>query len=176
MTAEQIARAVATGQLSAVEVAQASIDRVAATDARVNAFTSRSFERALAEARTIDARRARGEVLPPLAGVPYAVKNLFDVAGEVTLAGSKINRSHPPATQDAVLVAQMQAAGAVLVGSLNMDEYAYGFTTENSHEGPCHNPHDLARIAGGSSGGSGDPGAEWFFPGRYRRRAFSLRP
>ncbi len=154
-TAEQIVHAVATGQASAVEVAQAAIDRIEATDARVNAFTGKSYERALAEARTIDARRARGEVLPPLAGVPYAVKNLFDVAGEVTLAGSKINRDLPPAPHDAVLIAQMQAAGAVLLGSLNMDEYAYGFTTENTHAGPCHNPHDLSRIAGGSSGGSG---------------------
>jgi AtzE family amidohydrolase len=86
---------------------------------------------------------------------PHAVKNLFDIEGEVTLAGSKINRTHPPARADAFLVKQLQAAGAVLVGSLNMDEYAYGFTTENSHAGPCHNPHDLGRIAGGSSGGSG---------------------
>jgi amidase/aspartyl-tRNA(Asn)/glutamyl-tRNA(Gln) amidotransferase subunit A len=83
------------------------------------------------------------------------VKNLFDVEGEITLAGSKINRDHKPALADAVLVERMHAAGAVLVGGLNMDEYAYGFTTENTHYGPCHNPHDLARIAGGSSGGSG---------------------
>jgi len=150
-----LARAIAAGERSATEVLEASIDRIAATDDRVNAFTGRSYARARAEAAAVDARRARGEPLPALAGVPYAVKNLFDIDGEVTLAGAKINRGHPPASADAFLVQRMKAAGAVLVGSLNMDEYAYGFTTENTHFGPCHNPHDLARIAGGSSGGSG---------------------
>lgn len=139
----------------AIDNVEAAIARIEATDARVNAFTARTFERARAEAAAVDARRARGEPLGPLAGVPYAVKNLFDVQGLPTLAGSKINREHPPATQDAVLVQRLQAAGAVLLGALNMDEYAYGFTTENSHYGPAHNPHDLTRIAGGSSGGSG---------------------
>jgi AtzE family amidohydrolase len=151
----QLLRAIAGGEISAREALDASIARIEATDGSVNAFTGRSHERAAREAGTIDARRARGDVLPPLAGLPYAVKNLFDIEGEVTLAGSKINRTHPPARADAFLVKQLQAAGAVLVGSLNMDEYAYGFTTENSHAGPCHNPHDLGRIAGGSSGGSG---------------------
>jgi amidase/aspartyl-tRNA(Asn)/glutamyl-tRNA(Gln) amidotransferase subunit A len=82
------------------------------------------------------------------------VKNLFDVANLPTLAGSKIERSAAPARQDATLVRRLEAAGAVLVGTLNMDEYAYGFTTENSHEGATCNPHDLGCIAGGSSGGS----------------------
>jgi AtzE family amidohydrolase len=151
----QLAQAIAAGELSASEALAACIDRIEATDARVNAFTGKNYARARAEAAAIDRRRARGEALPPLAGVPYAVKNLFDIEGEVTLAGSKVNRGHPPAGADAFLVQRMQAAGAVLVGSLNMDEYAYGFTTENTHCGPCHNPHDLTRIAGGSSGGSG---------------------
>jgi AtzE family amidohydrolase len=151
----QFAQAIATGELSASEALAGCIARIEATDGRVNAFTGKSYTRARAEAAAIDQRRARGEILPPLAGVPYAVKNLFDIQGEVTLAGSKVNRTHAPATADAFLVQRMQAAGAVLVGSLNMDEYAYGFTTENTHYGPCHNPHDLTRIAGGSSGGSG---------------------
>jgi len=150
-----VVRAIATGELSAVEVLQVAIDRIEVTNARVNAFTGRSFSRARAEAAAVDAKRARGETLPTLAGLPYAVKNLYDIAGEVTLAGSTINRSNPPAGEDAVLVQHLQAAGAVLVGSLNMDEYAYGFTTENTHYGPCRNPHDGTRIAGGSSGGSG---------------------
>jgi len=154
-TTQQIARQVADGERSAVEVLEASIARIEAIDAQVNAFTHKGYLRARAEAGAIDARRARGEALPPLAGVPYAVKNLFDIQDEVTLAGSKINRSHAPARQDAFLVQRLQAAGAVLVGGLNMDEYAYGFTTENSHYGACHNPHDLQRTAGGSSGGSG---------------------
>ncbi|MBD0388498.1 MAG: AtzE family amidohydrolase, partial [Nostoc sp. C3-bin3] len=89
-----------------------------------------------------------------LAGVPFAVKNLFDIAGLTTLAGSKINAENPAATQDATAVAKLKQAGAVLVGALNMDEYAYGFVTENSHYGATHNPHDLQRVAGGSSGGS----------------------
>ena len=91
----------------------------------------------------------------PLAGVPFAVKNLIDVAGLPTLAGSKINRDHPPATTDAPLIARLEAAGAILVGALNMGEYAYDFTGENAHDGPSRNPHDTTRMTGGSSGGSG---------------------
>lgn len=148
-------QAIARGERSAAEVLEQSLARIEATDSRVNAFTGISHARARREAAAIDQRRARGEPLPPLAGLPYAVKNLFDIEGEVTLAGSRINRSHAPARADAVLVQRMRQAGAVLVGSLNMDEYAYGFTTENTHYGPTRNPHDLTRIAGGSSGGSG---------------------
>lgn len=141
--------------MNASQALEACIARIEATDGQVNAFTGKSYARARAEAADIDARRARGEALGTLAGVPYAVKNLFDIEGEVTLAGSRVNRGHPAASTDAFLVQRMKAAGAVLVGSLNMDEYAYGFTTENTHYGACHNPHDLTRIAGGSSGGSG---------------------
>jgi AtzE family amidohydrolase len=155
MSTFDIAQAIAAGELSAREVLEERIERIEATNAQVNAFTGKSYVRARAEADAVDAQRSRGAVLPPLAGVPYAVKNLFDIQGEITLAGSKVNRSHAPAAQDGFLVQQMRNAGAVLVGSLNMDEYAYGFTTENTHYGPCHNPHDLTRIAGGSSGGSG---------------------
>ncbi len=151
----ELARAIAAGAVSAREVVEASIARIEATNGQVNAFTGKSYVRARQEADRVDARRLRGEVLPPLAGVPYAVKNLFDIEGEVTLAGSIVNRTHAPAGEDAFLVARMRAAGALLLGSLNMDEYAYGFTTENTHYGPCHNPHDLSRVAGGSSGGSG---------------------
>ena len=149
------AAAIRAGEVSAVEVARAALDRIAAEDGRLNSFTTVTAERALAEAAAVDAARARGATLPPLAGVPYAVKNLFDLAGVVTVAGSKIEREKPPAAADAFLVGQMRAAGAVCVGALNMDEYAYGFTTENAHDGNCHNPHDLARSAGGSSGGCG---------------------
>jgi AtzE family amidohydrolase len=151
----ELAQAIREGEVSAAEATEASIVRIEQTDGAVNAFTGKTYSRARQEAAAVDAQRARGEVLAPLAGVPYAVKNLFDIRGEVTLAGSRINRSHAPAPQDAFLVSRLQAAGAVLMGSLNMDEYAYGFTTENTHYGPTHNPHDLTRIAGGSSGGSG---------------------
>ena len=154
--AARMAQAVRSGAVSARELLAASLARIAATDGLVNAFTLQTRARAMAEADAVDAQRARApQALGPLAGVPFAVKNLFDIEGEVTVAGSIVNRSHAPAEADAVLVQQMQSAGAVLVGALNMDEYAYGFTTENTHYGPCHNPHDLARISGGSSGGSG---------------------
>jgi amidase/aspartyl-tRNA(Asn)/glutamyl-tRNA(Gln) amidotransferase subunit A len=129
---------------------EAALARIAATDGRVNAFTAVLAERARARAQAVDARGLEG----PLAGLPFAVKNLFDLAGLPTLAGSRIERTAAPARRDALLVRRLEAAGAVCVGALNMDEYAYGFTTENSHAGPTRNPHDLARIAGGSSGGS----------------------
>lgn len=134
---------------------EAAITRVQSTEARVNAFTAHTFERARREAAAVDAQHAAGAQMGPLAGVPYAVKNLFDVQGLPTLAGSKINRENAPAAQDAVLVQHLQSAGAVLLGALNMDEYAYGFTTENTHYGPTHNPHRHGHVAGGSSGGSG---------------------
>lgn len=140
--------------ISAVERVEVAIGQIELTDGRVNAFTAKTYQRARREAAVIDQRRARGDSLSALAGVPFAVKNLFDIDGLTTLAGSKVNRDQPPAQADAVLVQRLQAAGAVLVGALNMDEYAYGFTTENQHYGPCHNPHDLSRIGGGSSGGS----------------------
>ena len=148
------AAAVRSGSLTATAATQGALERIAALDGKINAFTLVTRERALAEAAAIDARRAAGELLPPLAGVPYAVKNLFDIDGVTTLAGSKINRDLPPATRDCFLIERMQAAGAVLVGALNMDEYAFGFTTENTHYGATKNPHDTTRIAGGSSGGS----------------------
>jgi amidase/aspartyl-tRNA(Asn)/glutamyl-tRNA(Gln) amidotransferase subunit A len=151
----QLAQAIASGERSAREVLEATLQTIEATNPRVNAFIDNTHARARREADAVDALRQSGAVLPALAGVPYAVKNLFDVEGLVTLAGSKVNQGNPPAQADAVLVAQMQKAGAVLVGTLNMDEYAYGFTTENSHYGASHNPHNLTRTAGGSSGGSG---------------------
>lgn len=155
LSSAEITQGISKGSFSASEILQASLDRIEATDKKVNAFTAKHVDRAIQKAQSIDALRASGASLPPLAGVPFAVKNLFDVQGQVTLAGSIVNRHHVPAKQDAFLIQQMAAAGAVLVGSLNMDEFAYGFTTENTHYGPCRNPHDTTRISGGSSGGSG---------------------
>src|SRR5690606_25647518 len=154
LSLSRTAQAIASGERSATDVLEACIARIEATEARVNAFTGTRFDAARAQAGRIDSQRARGEPLGPLAGVPFAVKNLFDIAGEVTLAGSRVNRGDRPASADAVLVQRLQAAGAVLVGSLNMDEYAYGFTTENAHYGPTRNPRRLDCVAGGSSGGS----------------------
>ena len=153
-TGMEIVRAVHAGQMLAEEALAHCIARIESSEPQVNAFTDRCLERAQREARAIDRRRAAGEVLPPLAGLPYAVKNLFDIEGITTRAGSKVRNGEPPATEDAALVRRMRDAGAVLLGALNMDEFAYGFTTENSHHGPTRNPRDLTRIAGGSSGGS----------------------
>jgi AtzE family amidohydrolase len=158
--ATAMAAAVHEGRTTATELVAASLARIAATDARVRAFTDVVTERARRRASEIDARLAAAgprDALrtKPLLGVPFAVKNLFDIAGLRTLAGSAIERGAAPADRDGLLVRRLEAAGAVLVGALNMDEYAYGFTTENSHVGPTRNPHDLACTAGGSSGGSG---------------------
>jgi len=154
-SAGEIAGAVAAGRATAAAVVEAALARIAARDHAFNAFTAVVAERARARAHTIDAARAKGEPLGPLAGVPFAVKNLFDVAGLPTLAGSKINRARPPAPRDATLIERLEAAGGVLVGALNMGEYAYDFTGENVHDGPSRNPHDTTRMTGGSSGGSG---------------------
>ncbi|MDB5808258.1 MAG: AtzE family amidohydrolase [Betaproteobacteria bacterium] len=150
----EIAAAVRSGEVTALELTQATLKRVAALDPRLNCFTAVTAERALSEAAAVDGARAAGRDPGQLAGVPYAVKNLFDIAGLPTLAGSKINAERAPAASDAVLMQRLKAAGAVLIGALNMDEYAYGFTTENTHYGPTRNPHALDCIAGGSSGGS----------------------
>ncbi|BAY66511.1 amidase [Calothrix brevissima NIES-22] len=152
--AVSIAAAVREGKISAVEVTQTALNKIAARDRQLNCFTAIMTEAALADASRIDTEIAQGKDPGVLAGVPFAAKNLYDIAGLTTLAGAKINAENPPATQDATAVARLKQAGAVLVGALNMDEYAYGFVTENSHYGATHNPHDLQRVAGGSSGGS----------------------
>jgi AtzE family amidohydrolase len=148
------ATAVRAREISAEAIVNAALERIAARDGSLNSFTTNLADQAVADAAQVDQAITDGQDPGPLAGVPFAVKDLFDIAGVTTLAGSKINRDRPPATQDAAAIAALKAAGAVLVGGLTMDEYAYGFTTENSHYGAVHNPHDLNRIAGGSSGGS----------------------
>ena len=155
MSAEAIAQAVASRKISALEVAEAALARIAKYDSVLNSFTDVTADRARASARAIDAAIAAGKEVGPLAGVPFAVKNLFDVKGLATRAGSKINRDLKPSPRDATLIERMEAAGAVLVGALNMGEYAYDFTGENIHDGPSRNPHDPTRMSGGSSGGSG---------------------
>jgi 1-carboxybiuret hydrolase len=152
-SALDIAVDIREGRRSAMQVLDETIARIE-HDGVTNSFVDRTFDRARREAAGIDRRRQSGRMLPTLAGVPYAVKNLFDVQGMVTLAGGKINASNPTAARDATLVTRMSDAGAVLVGTLNMDEHAYGFTTENTHFGATRNPHDPMRVAGGSSGGS----------------------
>src|SRR6516162_4256133 len=154
-TASAIARAVASRKMSALEATEAALARIARRDTILNSFTDVVAERARTRARAVDAAIAAGKSVGPLAGVPFAVKNLFDVKGLATRAGSKINRNSPPASRDATLIEKLEDAGAVLIGALNMGEYAYDFTGENSHDGPSRNPHDPTRMSGGSSGGSG---------------------
>jgi 1-carboxybiuret hydrolase len=154
-SASDIAKAVNGRKMSALEVTEAALARIKQRDTILNSFTDVTADRARAKAKAIDAAIAAGKNVGPLAGVPFAVKNLFDVRGLSTRAGSKINRDLAPAKRDATLIERMEAAGAVLVGALNMGEYAYDFTGENVHDGPSRNPHDPTRMSGGSSGGSG---------------------
>ena len=136
LSASDIAKAVTSRKLSALQATEDALARIARHDGILNSFTDVTAERARAKARVIDAAIAAGKNVGPLAGVPFAVKNLFDVKGVVTRAGSKINRDLAPAKRDATLIERMEAAGAVLVGALNMGEYAYDFTGENVHDGP----------------------------------------
>ena len=154
-SASEIARAVAGGERSALAVTEAALARIKSLNPKLNAFTDVLADRARAKARALDQARREGQPLGALAGVPFAVKNLFDIKGVTTLAGSKINRSTAPAERDATLIERLERAGAILVGALNMGEYAYDFTGENVHDGASCNPHDLSRMTGGSSGGSG---------------------
>lgn len=154
-SAHEIATAVTSRATTARAVAEATLTRIGAVNPGINAYTDITAERALAEAEAVDAAIAAGHPAGPLAGVPFAVKNLFDIAGLPTRAGSKINRERPPATADATLIRRLNAAGAVLLGGLNMGEFAYDFTGENAHDGACRNPHDPDRMTGGSSSGSG---------------------
>jgi AtzE family amidohydrolase len=150
-TAGTIVDAVHGGETTAISVVERCLAVIAERDKALNAFTDVVRERALKRAKAVDAAKEKG----PLAGVPFAVKNLFDVNGLPTRAGSKINRDLPPSQHDQPLIERLEAAGAILVGALNMGEYAYDFTGENVHNGPSRNPHDFSRMAGGSSGGSG---------------------
>jgi aspartyl-tRNA(Asn)/glutamyl-tRNA(Gln) amidotransferase subunit A len=163
-TAQEIAAAVQSGAVSASTVVASALDHIAAADPTLGAFTDVTAERARSRAAAIDIARAAGAPLGPLAGVPFAAKNLFNIAGLPTRAGSLINRDRDRSPADATLIQRLENAGAVLVGGLNMGEYAYDFTGENAHDGPSRNPHDPAHMAGGSSGGSGTAVASGMVP------------
>ncbi|WP_246068557.1 AtzE family amidohydrolase [Microbulbifer harenosus] len=154
-SAGDIAAGVSAGHFSAREVVNMFLARIARMNPALNAFTAVLAERATARAAHIDAQLARGKKPGRLAGVPFAVKNLFDICGLPTLAGSAINADHAPARDDALLIRRLEAEGAILIGALGMGEYAYDFTGENAHYGNCANPWDTARMSGGSSSGSG---------------------
>jgi 1-carboxybiuret hydrolase len=158
----EIAQAVGAGEASALNVIDDAFARIEEHNPALNAFTAITVKRARVKARAVDATRDKSKL--PLAGVPFAVKNLYDIEGLPTVAGSKINRAHAPAQKDSPLIARLEAAGAVLLGALNMGEYAYDFTGENIHDGPSRNPHDTDRMTGGSSGGSGSAVAGGLVP------------
>src|ERR1700684_2295693 len=153
MTAAELSAALSTSEVSATEVTRAHLDRIAAVDDRVHAFLHVAADSALTQARDIDTRRANGEELGPLAGVPVAVKDVFTTKGMPTTCGSRILEGwHPP--YDATITKRLKQAGAIILGKTNMDEFAMGSSSENSAYGPTRNPWDLARTPGGSSAGS----------------------
>ena len=162
-TAVELSGLMASGEASSVEITQAHLDRIAATDEAVHAFLYVDTEGALAQAKAIDSRRAAGEELGPLAGVPLALKDVLTQKDVPTTAGSKILQGWKP-PYDATLVTRLKAAGIVILGKTNMDEFAMGSSTENSAYGPTHNPWDLTKIPGGSGGGSSAALASWQAP------------
>jgi aspartyl-tRNA(Asn)/glutamyl-tRNA(Gln) amidotransferase subunit A len=153
LTAAETAAVIASGEASAVDVAKAHLDRIAAIDEKVHAFLHVDTDGALKAAEAVDAKRARGEELGPLAGVPLALKDIFTSEGVPTTVGSKILEGWIP-PYDATLTKRLKQADVIILGKTNMDEFAMGSSTENSAYGPTGNPWDLSRIPGGSGGGS----------------------
>jgi len=154
MSSAVIAENVGQGKVLAEDLVRRTLADIRHRDTAFTAFTHLFDDEATARARAVDAGVRAGKTPGPLAGVPFAVKDLFDVAGYPTTAGALMRVDAPAAVRDAEVVRRLKAAGAILIGTLNMDEYAYGFATVNAHFGTTRNPHDVTRLAGGSSGGS----------------------
>lgn len=160
----EIANLVHTRQISATQTTIFYLERIRLLNKQTKAFTKVLAERALESAKRIDRKIENGEECGRFAGVPFAVKNLFDIEGETTLAGSKINQANPAAARDAVLIERLEAEDAILIGALAMGEYAYDFTGENAHYGNCANPWNFEHMSGGSSSGSGAAVAAMMVP------------
>ena len=162
-TVSTLAKAIARKDLSPVEVVRGYLERIEAHDGKINAFITLLPERALAAARRAEKDILRGRLLGPLHGIPFAAKDLFFVKGIRNTCGSKILENMVP-TYDAAVIERLTSAGAILLGKLNMHEFANGPTSVNPHYGPVRNPWDLERITGGSSGGSAAALAASFAP------------
>ena len=160
----EIACAVRSRTARSADITSAVIGEIALRNSDYNCFTRVLADEAAAASLAVDRQVAKGIDPGPLAGVPFAVKDLFDIEGLPTTAGAKMRIHANPAKSDAHVVARLKAAGAILIGTLNMDEYAYGFATVNPHFGTTRNPYDLNRLAGGSSGGSAAAVAAGFLP------------
>lgn len=148
-----LSKLIAARELSSSEAVSAALARLERLEEKLNAFITVLSERALTEAKKADEEIARGHYRGPLHGVPVTIKDMFEMAGVRTTGGSKILADWFPET-DSALVEQLRAAGAIILGKTNLDEFGHGGTSTLSHFGPVHNPWDVERIAGGSSGGS----------------------
>jgi aspartyl-tRNA(Asn)/glutamyl-tRNA(Gln) amidotransferase subunit A len=157
MTIDEVRSAIGSGKATATAVAEQHYARIASEDGpegkNIHSFLALSRERSLSQAAKVDAMAAKGDALPPLAGVPVGIKDVLTMVGSPATAGSKILQGYMPA-YDATVVTKLEAAGAVLLGKLNCDEFAMGSSNENSAYGPVLNPQALDRVPGGSSGGS----------------------
>ena len=153
LTIDLTREAIASGKTTATALAELHYDRIASLDGKINSFLALSRARAMTQARKIDEMAAKNEVLPPLAGVPAGIKDVLVMQDAPATAGSLILKGYRP-PYDATVVAKLEAAGAILLGKLNCDEFAMGSSNENSAYGPVLNPRDLSRVPGGSSGGS----------------------
>jgi len=152
-TLTELRDGVVSGSVKAADLAASYYERIAEVNPRLNIYLSLTKERALAQAARVDAAAAKGDPLGPLAGIPMGIKDVLVMKGAPATAGSKILQGYRP-PYDATVVAKLEAAGAVLLGKLNCDEFAMGSSNENSAYGPVRNPVDTERVPGGSSGGS----------------------